>query len=89
MTEQTKTFRSALDKRRRRPLLDSVSFDALTDRAAAFPSPEQAVVTQSEIERFHTPSRDRIRGVACLQDTATPAKEIEPARVASTTDDDQ
>jgi RNA polymerase sigma-70 factor (ECF subfamily) len=43
------TCRSALDKRRRRPLLDSVSFDAFTDRAATSPSPEQAMVTQAEI----------------------------------------
>ena len=43
---------SALDKRRRRPLSDGASFDALTDRAAASPSPEQAVMAQDEWDRF-------------------------------------
>ena len=44
------TCHSALDKRRRRPLTDGVSFDVLADRAAASPSPEQAVEAQTEIE---------------------------------------
>jgi len=43
------TCYSALDRRRRRPLTDGVSFDALHDRAAASPSPEQVVMAQSEV----------------------------------------
>jgi RNA polymerase sigma-70 factor (ECF subfamily) len=44
------TCHSALDKRRRRPLSASAPFDVLQDRAGASPSPEQAVVAQTEIE---------------------------------------
>jgi RNA polymerase sigma-70 factor (ECF subfamily) len=43
------TCHNALDKRRRRPVADGGSFDALYDLAAASPSPEQAVIAQSEI----------------------------------------
>ena len=42
------TCHSALDKRRRSPLLDGASFDAITDRVAAFPSPEQTVMARAE-----------------------------------------
>jgi len=44
------TCYNALDRRKRRPLLDIVSVDVLEDRAADSASPEQAVMAQAELK---------------------------------------